>query len=117
LKLPEDGCSFQPKHTGAIKPTVQLAGHKLAWILACILLSLWSRATIFFHGVLVPHSMPITITTNPIIRLHYEIRDNPTCVSGFSILLTVILLIHTGLCQPRQSAFISDSCQLIITNT
>jgi len=46
------------------KPTVQLVGDKLAWILACILLSLWSRVTIFFHGAPVPHSAPTTITTN-----------------------------------------------------
>jgi len=63
LQLPEDGYSLQPKHAGALKPTAQLVRDKIAWILACILLSLWSRATIFFHGVPVPHSMSTTNIT------------------------------------------------------
>jgi len=64
LQPPEDGCSSQPKHAEAINSTVQLAGDKLAWIVACILLSLWSRDTIFFHGLPVLHSLPTTIKTN-----------------------------------------------------
>jgi hypothetical protein len=27
--LPEDGCGFQPKHVGTIKPIVQLVGERL----------------------------------------------------------------------------------------
>jgi len=53
LYFPEEGCGLQPKHVGAIKPSLQLVGDKLMYVvLLCILCGSENKQLLFPYTTL-----------------------------------------------------------------